>query len=405
MPVHLESTCARSVKFVAGLKMSGTGAPTPDRLISAFMAYRLTAIVRAGIEIDIFTAIAEGHLSPDALAPRCKADARGIRILADSLTIHALLTKKDDTYALTEESARYLNRLSPHYLGAAYSFSACPALWDQYGRLTEIVRQGGARSQDLALAPNNDLWLRFARDGADDMAKTARAIIPSIQKAASTCGVRRLKILDVAAGHGMFGITFAGEDPACRIVAQDRPNILEVLREHATAHGVADRFTFLPGDIQHVDVGSDYDVVMIPNLIHYMGRQDILQLFRKVRAALKPGGILAVIECAPDDNRIWPPPFGAFAMFSLVTSADGDAYTVNEILDMCRETGFENRECCDLPWERLILATNPKPAPGQKSTPMHAVVVTGPQFPAPITAAAPHGPPSEILATPGILRR
>src|SRR5207247_1296378 len=71
---------------------------------------------------------------------------------------------------------------------------------------------------------------------------------------------RPWKVLDIAAGHGLFGITLARYNPKAEIVAVDWKNVLAVAEENARAAGIADRFQTLPGSAFEVDYGSGYDL-------------------------------------------------------------------------------------------------------------------------------------------------
>ena len=49
--------------------------------------------MKAALELEIFTAIAEGNTTAGAIARRCQCAERGVRILCDFLTIHDFLRK------------------------------------------------------------------------------------------------------------------------------------------------------------------------------------------------------------------------------------------------------------------------------------------------------------------------
>jgi ubiquinone/menaquinone biosynthesis C-methylase UbiE len=68
-----------------------------------------------------------------------------------------------------------------------------------------------------------------------------------------------MKVLDVAAGHGLFGIAIAQLNPRARIVALDFPSVLAVASENAVRCGVSDRYSLLPGNALQVDLGTGFD--------------------------------------------------------------------------------------------------------------------------------------------------
>jgi 2-polyprenyl-3-methyl-5-hydroxy-6-metoxy-1,4-benzoquinol methylase len=363
---QLHEDCHMSETSVAS-----TTVPSPSRVISSISGFQLSSALKSAIEIDLFTAIAEGHTTIDDLAVHCSVNPRGIRILADYLVLNQFLRKRGDAYVLSEESKLYLDKRSPEYAGGPSAFIQAPFVWSQFGHLTDCVRQGGAQVPANALAPAHEMWVTFARTMDKQMANEAYNVVTVINGLRKSRPRQPLKVLDVAAGHGMYGIAFAKDDPATRVVALDWPNVLEVAREHAEASGVADRVTLLPGDVMEVDIGSGYDVVLISNLIHYLEPHAIVRLLKKVRGAMNPGGHVAIVEFAPNDDRLTPP-WAAFALFVLATSPTGDAYTVSEIEQMYLEAGFNSLSAWELSYQRLIVAMN---------SGMPAYIVSGSQFP------------------------
>jgi len=105
---------------------STTNRPTAERIFTLIGAFQNTEALKSGIELDIFTAIAEGANTAPLLAAKVSASERGVRILCDYLTIMSLLTKENGRYGLTDESALFLDRRSPASLVAVTGFLASP---------------------------------------------------------------------------------------------------------------------------------------------------------------------------------------------------------------------------------------------------------------------------------------
>src|SRR5689334_6996461 len=102
--------------------------PSPQIFFQTINAHQQTEALKAAIELEVFTAIGEGNVTPADIAKRCNATERGIRILCDFLTIHGMLTKQDNTYGLTLDSSVFLDKRSPAYLGGATEFLCNPML-------------------------------------------------------------------------------------------------------------------------------------------------------------------------------------------------------------------------------------------------------------------------------------
>jgi SAM-dependent methyltransferase len=305
----------------------------PGRIHQALTSYQLAMAVKGAIDLDLFTHIAAGASTPAAIAPLCQGTVKGVRVLCDYLTVHGFLTKSDGAYAVAADVAPLLDRRSPVYMGSVAGFFTHPAMVAKYDDVAALVRNGGAT--DHTLAPNDPIWVEFARRMSPLFTFTARAAAAIL----SGPGMPS-RVLDIAAGHGLFGIEIALRNPEAHVTFQDWPNVLEVARDNASARGVGGRTTLLPGSAFEVEFGSGYDLVLLPNFVHHFDRPTNVGLLRKVHAALAPGGRVAIIEFVPNDDRVSPPDGALFAMRMLGTTPAGDAYTRGELDDMLREAGY-----------------------------------------------------------------
>lgn len=316
---------------------STTNRPTPERIFTLMSAFQNTEALKTGIELDVFTAIGTGANTPVLLAARTGASERGLRILCDYLTIMGLLTKDDGRYVLTDESALFLDRRSPASLHAVTGFLAGPWHKKNVESLTEAVRKGGTVGpQGDNSKPQDEVWVAFARS-------MVKLTIPAANFIADLMGAAEgqpCNVLDIAAGHGNYGITIATKNPNARIVAVDWPSVLAVAQENAQAAGVSGRYTTRPGSAFETDLGSGYDFVLLTNIFHHFNMPTCETLMRRVYAALKAGGKAFTLEFVPNEDRVTPPAAAAFSLNMLVGTDAGDAYTFSEYEKMFRNAGF-----------------------------------------------------------------
>ncbi|MFB3826971.1 MAG: methyltransferase [Bryobacteraceae bacterium] len=315
--------------------------PSVEHIFRTANAFTQSAALKSAIELGLFTAIAEGNTGVNAIARRCDASERGIRILCDFLTIIGLLTKNGRDYGLTPESAAYLDRNSPTYLGSAVDFLNSEYVFQHFGALTEAVRRGGtAINHEGAMAANHPMWQIFARAMGPMMKLPALSIVQLLDSGSGKIG----KVLDIAAGHGVFGITLAARRPEAEIFAVDWDNVLKVARENAASAGVQGRYHTIEGSAFDVEFGTGYDVVLLTNFLHHLDPPAIDGLLRKVHAALKPGGRVVTLEFVPNEDRVSPPAAAAFSLTMLASTERGDAYTAREYESMFRKAGFSRPE-------------------------------------------------------------
>jgi SAM-dependent methyltransferase len=340
----------RSDRIAAILPRQGATMPPPGPSPALFFetinAFQRTEALRAAIELDLFTHVAAGRHTAAAIAESCGASPRGIRILADYLTIVGFLRKSGDRYEVTPDADAFLNRNSPAYLGGAMEFLLTPQLKECFANLTAAVRKGGtAISEEGTVSHDNPVWVAFARAMGPMMRLPAEMLAGLVGGDRD----RPLRVLDVAAGHGLFGITLARHFPKARVTALDWANVLAVAAEHAQREGVADRLTLLPGSAFEVNWGGPYDVVLLTNFLHHFDVPTCERLAAKAYAALAPGGRALTLEFIPEADRVTPPATAGFALTMLATTAAGDAYTFAEYERMFAGAGFARSEFHPLP--------------------------------------------------------
>ena len=306
------------------MSTSAAQQPSPVLFFQTINAHQRTEALKAAIELEVFTAIGEGNTTAAQIAQRCQTSEKGMRVLCDFLTTMEMLTKQGDQYALTLDSSVFLDKRSPAYLGGATEFLCSPMLTEGFKNMTEAVRKGGTAIEgEGTIGPEHPIWVKFARGMAGMMAMPAQLMAKLVDPNAD----QKLKILDIAAGHGLFGIAFATQNKQAEVTAVDWKPVLEVAKENAAKAGVADRYSTIEGSAFDVEFGSGYDLVLLTNFLHHFDPPTCETLLRKVRAALADGGRAVTLEFVPNEDRVTPPEVAGFSMVMLVGTPAGDAYT------------------------------------------------------------------------------
>ena len=336
--------------------MERTAPLTPQLVFETITAFQRTAAIKTAVELDVFTKIGEGNKTAQTIAVACDASTRGIRILSDTLTVLGFLTKQNNQYDLTDVSAAFLNRHSPAFCGGTIDFLLSPMQTRGFERLTDAVKNGGAIETDnYSLAPDSPMWVKFARGMIPMM-------MPSAQMMAQRIGFepdRKLKVLDIAAGHGIFGITVAQKFQNAEIYAVDWANVLQVATENAGKFGVSARHHLIEGSAFDVEYGDGYDVVLLTNFLHHFDKPTNETLLRKIHKSLADGGRVLTLEFVPNDDRVSPPMEATFSLVMLAGTPAGDAYTFAELREMFENAGFSRSEhipLAPLP-QHLIVST------------------------------------------------
>jgi ubiquinone/menaquinone biosynthesis C-methylase UbiE len=336
--------------------MTATQSPSPVLFFDTLTAYQETAALKAALDLELFTRLGGSNGTAATLAQRCGSAERGVRILCDYLTILGFLNKKDDRYSLTADSATFLDKNSPAYVGGAAAFLLAPGIRGAFDQLTAAVRKGGtAQSEQGTMEPEHPVWIHFARSMAPRMGPPAQALAELL----SIDSKRPARILDISASHGIWGIAVARKYPEANVVAVDWAPVLEVACKNAQAAGISDRFQTIAGSAFDVDLGKNYDAVLIPNFLHHFDRPTCVTFLKRIHEVLRPGGCVAIVEFVPNPDRVTPPEVARFSLVMLATTAAGDACTFDQFREMLNESGFNNPTQHPLPpsFETAVIAT------------------------------------------------
>jgi SAM-dependent methyltransferase len=317
---------------------TGNEAPlNPGIVFDMVNAHQKTAALKAAIELDLFRAVGEGPGDVASIARHASASERGTRILCDFLVINGVLAKEDGRYKHTPSSAAFLDPRSPACMASVAQFLSNPQMNESYNHLADVVRRGRTvLPGDGSVEPENPVWVEFAEKMAPMMGPMAAPLGALVLDGCSG----PMRVLDIAAGHGLFGIEIAKQNPQAHVTGLDWAQVLKVAVVNAQKSGVADRYDLLPGSAFEVEFGGPYDVVLLTNFLHHFDQPTCVSLLRKVRAALKPGGRAVTLEFVPNEDRVSPPMPAGFSMIMLATTAAGDAYTLRELSAMYTDAGY-----------------------------------------------------------------
>lgn len=339
------------------MKKRKTKKLTPERLQQFGFAYAPPLIISAAINNKVFDALQSGAKTVNEVKKETGASHRGLRAIMDALVGLELLKKdRQAKYSLTPESRAFLISDKPGTL-AGFFGSILPVMTSRWLRLTDIVRDGRP-----AVAVNQET------EGTEFFSQLVETIIPmsyaGAQKLADHLKVVKAKdesrVIDLAAGSGVWGIALAQKSPRLRVTAVDWAGMIPTTKRITERFGVRDRFDFIEGDLLKASLGNGYDVATLGHILHSEGEQRSRQLLKKVFRALKSGGTIAIAEWLVNDDRTKPLPSLMFSVQMLVNTEKGDTFSFNQIKDWLEEAGFKKVRKLEAPGPSpLILATKP----------------------------------------------
>jgi ubiquinone/menaquinone biosynthesis C-methylase UbiE len=326
---------------------------SPVAFVEAALGYQKTAAIKAAVDLDLFTIIGLGADTIEQLAATIKAAPRGLRILCDYLTVHGFLEKSGARYAPTASSRMFLDRRSPNYMGTIVDFHAAPEMVGLFlADPVSYVRNGGSVGLG-SVAPDHPVWTKFA----EAMTPVMKPVAATIARQVADWPTPPRKVLDIAAGHGMFGISVIKAVSQAELVALDWPQVLDIARRNAEEAGVVQRFHAIAGDVFKVELGGDYDLVLVPNFLHHFDLETCVRLLAKIRRSLSGSGKTLAVEFVPDEDRVSPPFQAGFAFYMLGSTPTGDAFTARDFDKMARQAGYAGASVTPIPRSPQSLVT------------------------------------------------
>ena len=350
------ATKTRQKKSAKGRIRRG-GQVTAERLMELSFAYAPPLIISAGVSNKVFDSLEHGAKTSEQVAKETGASARALRILMNALVGLNLLKKdRQGKYSLTQESAAFLlsNKLGTH---AGFFGTIAPQLISRWLRLSDIVREGRP-----AIAVNQET------EGTEFFSQLVERIIPMSYPPAQKLGdhlklgkaKNEIRVLDLAAGSGIWGIALTQKSPRVRVTAVDWAGMIPTTKRITQKFGVDGRFDYVEGDILQTNFGSGYDIATLGHILHSEGEERSRLLLKKTFRALKPGGTIAIAEWLVNDARTEPAQSLMFAVQMLVNTEKGDTFSFNEIKSWLEDAGFKKVRKLEAPGPSpLILATKP----------------------------------------------
>jgi len=330
---------------------------TPERLMEMSSAYGPPLVIGAAVGNKVFDSLESGPKSAEQVSKETGASGRGLRIIMNALVGLELLKKdRQKKYSLTPESAAFLVSGKPGTL-AGFFGTIAPQLISRWLRLTDILRDGRP-----VVAVNQET------EGTEFFRQLVESIIPMSYPSAQALGdhlklakaKNEIRVLDLAAGSGIWGIALTQKSPRVRVTAVDWAGMIPTTKRVTEKFGARDRFDFIEGDLLKANFGNRYDIAILGHILHSEGEERSRQLLKKTFGALKSGGTIAIAEWLVNDQRTEPAPALMFAVQMLVNTEKGDTFSFSEIKSWLEDAGFKKVRKLKTPHPSpLVVATKP----------------------------------------------
>jgi O-methyltransferase/methyltransferase family protein len=315
--------------------------PVPDAIMELGLAFWGSKALLSAVELDLFTTLARGPLTGTTLTARLGLQPRGTTDWLDALVSLGMLKRTGDHYANTAVTGLFLDRAKPTYVGGMLEM-ANARLYPFWGSLTEALRTGHPQNEAKV---GEHLFAILCQD-PPRLKQFMHAMTGLSLGAAHAISEqfpweRHHTVIDIGAAEGCVPVQLALRHPQLTGGGFDLPAVGPIFNEYVTAHGLAGRLRFYPGDF-FADPLPPADVLIMGHILHDGSLEDKLTLLRKAHDALPDGGALIVYDAIIDDDRR-ANTFGLLMSVNmLIETQAGFDYTAADCRTWMADTGFRD---------------------------------------------------------------
>ncbi len=315
------------------------------RLDTLSGGYQRSQILFTGIRTGVFQFLTEPR-GVEETAQFLQSPIRGARMLLDGLLALELITKKEDRYQNAPIAMQCLVPGAP--MDQTHILRHRANAWEDWARLEEAVRTGQPVCKEARHGESLETFIR----GMHDIAQTsAQALVRRVDLSSHT------HMLDIGAGSGAYTIAALKQHPELHVTAFDRPEVLRITREYVEQAGLAERVSFVAGDLTKALPKGPYDLILISNIIHSFGPETNRKLIHACHDILTPGGLLIVKDFLRGRDGSASSFTLIFALQMFLRTPEGDTYSVADMERWSRDAGFPPGSVVELtPHTRLWLA-------------------------------------------------
>lgn len=313
--------------------------PAPDRILQLGLAFWGSKTLLSAVELGLFSALAPTPLTAEQIGEQLKLHPRAVRDFLDALVALGMLEREGAHYRNTPETALFLDRGKPSYLGGLLEM-ANARLYPFWGSLTEALRTGQPQNESkLGANPFDALYSDPARLRQFLSAMTGISL-PAAQSIAAKFPWREYRTFaDVGCAQGGLPVQLALAHDHLQGIGFDLAAVRPVFEEYAAGFGLKDRLRFQEGSF-FTDPLPPADVIVMGHILHDWDLETKRLLLAKAHAALPEGGALIVYEALIDDERRQNA-FGLLMSLNmLIETPGGFDYTGADCQGWMKEQGF-----------------------------------------------------------------
>jgi hypothetical protein len=305
---------------------------TAEEILEMMRGYQLPCVLAAAVDLDVFEILASSPGTAAEIAEMLQADLRAMTILLDALSAVGLLTKTEQRYSVPNGLVPLLTGGSSESVLAMLRHQAnCLRRWS---RLPWVVQSGVRDDPGPSIRGAEADQQAFIEAMHVVSREVAAALIREIRPGQFRC------VLDLGGGSGTWTLAWLQAEPRARAIIFDLPHVIAMARERIASSPFAGRIALAAGDFSTDRLPTGADLVWVSAIIHQNSRQENRAMYRRIAAAIQPGGWIYIRDILMHPSRTVPLVGALFAVNMLAATDGGNTYTLAEIEEDLLSVGF-----------------------------------------------------------------
>ncbi|MBX9765868.1 MAG: methyltransferase [Bdellovibrionales bacterium] len=311
------------------LKTSSIPVPVLDTILPLIQARSLMAANNHGV----FRELANRASTAQALAEALKLDEECLGLVLRVLQSMGYVSQESQVWSLSPLGRRHFGPQATESYEAFVEYG--PPQWRFIENLDQVLETG--HGIDFHDNQSKEEWDSYQRGMLENAKTFAWFIIENtpVLPGATSC-------LDIAGSHGYVGAALCQKYPPLRSTVLDRAEALATARALGEKEPWHTLVQFKEGNLLTDNFGRDHDVILLSNILHHFPAETNLQILKKVKAALKPGGSVSIFEIeTPKDDQKPEVAGDGFALYFKITSTSS-CFRGADYVNWLAQAGFSS---------------------------------------------------------------
>lgn len=321
----------------------------PSKILQVGMGFWASKTLLTAVGLELFTILGNTELTGNDIKEQLNLHDRSLYDFLDALVAMGFLERhggirEQGRYRNTPETARFLDKASPAYLGGILEMCNT-RLYKFWDNLEDGLKTGKAQNEiktgDESHFANIYATEESTREFMNAMAGIQMGNFIALAKTFDFSNYQTH--CDIGGAGANLSMEIVKSHPHIRSASFDLPNVNAIAASNIKKAGLTDAVELISGDFFADDL-PNADIITMGNILHDWNLEEKKVLISKAFKALSDKGVLVVIENIIDDDRN-ENAFGLLmSLCMLIETPGGFDYSARDFDAWAKETGFKRTE-------------------------------------------------------------